>query len=230
MPTVQGTIRDSGGDTITAKLRVTLDSPISINSTTPNTVYTERPKVFTITSGALSIVLPESATSNTTYRFELFTETTTFNYFFLDGEPYDGPVHLHTDNKYYTGELHSSDSEELTRNSTINEELISDFRAIVPNVNTVEWADLLPTGVTTDILDTTVRRIAALLANDPAYVTALRGGPVWRGVWNVNTVYQYNDAVFYTPSSYIYIAQGPGSSNPPTNATYWQKIAEGISP
>ena len=228
MPTIQATLRNSGGDTLTGKLRVTLDSPINVTSTSPHTTYTEDPKTFTITSGALSIVLPETATSNTTYRFELFTETTTYNYFFLDGTSYSGPVHLHTDNKYYTGELHSTDSEELTRNSTITENEISDFRAIVPNINTVNWSELVPTGLTTDVLDTAVRRVAALLASDSTYAAALRGGPVWQGTWASGTTYQYNDAVFYSPSSYVYINAAPSAGNLPTNVTYWQKIAQGV--
>lgn len=226
MTIIQATLRNSGGDTLSAKLRVTLDSPINVTSTSPHTTYTEQPKTFIITSGALSITIPESATSNTTYRFELFTETTTFNYFFLNGEPYDGPVHLHTDNKYYTGELHSTDSEELTRNSTITEETISDFRAIVPNVNTVNWSELVPTGLTADVLDTAVRRVAALLASDSTYAAALRGGPVWQGNWAVGTTYQYNDAVFYTVDSrsYVYVGANPSAGNLPTNATFWQRI------
>ena len=65
MPTIQATLRNSGGDTLTGKLRVTLDSPINLTSTSPHTTYTEDPKTFTITSGALSIVLPETDRKST---------------------------------------------------------------------------------------------------------------------------------------------------------------------
>lgn len=226
MPTIQATLRNSGGDLLTAKLRVTLDSPINVTSTSPHTIYVETPKTFTITSGALSISLNESATSNTTYRFELFTEETIYNYFFLDGTPYTGPVHLHSDNKYYTGELHTSDAEELTRNSAIEETIVSDFRAIVPNVNTVNWSELVPSGVTTDVLDTAVRRIAGLLASDSTYRAALRGGPNWQGNWSAGTTYTYNDAIFYTVDSrsYVYTASNPSAGNLPTDTAYWQRM------
>lgn len=226
MPTIQATLRDSGGDLLTAKLRVTLDSPINVTSTSPHTTYVPVADTYTITSGALSINLVESATSNTTYRFELFTEATTYNYYFLNGEPYTGPVHLHTDNKYYTGELHSTDSEELTRSSVLTETSISDFRAIVPNVSTVNWSELVPTGITTDVLDTAVRRIAGLLATDSTYRAALRGGPNWQSNWSAGTTYTYNDAVFYTVDSrsYVYINSNPSAGFLPTNATYWQRM------
>lgn len=226
MTTIAGTLRNSGGDTLTAKLRVTLDSPINVTSTNPHTTYHEQAKTFTITSGALSINLNESATSNTTYRFELFTEATIYNYFFLDGTAYTGPVHLHSDNKYYTGELHSADSEELTRNSSIEETSLSDFRAIVPNVNSINWSELVPTGLTTDVLDTAVRRIAGLLATDSSYAAALRGGPNWQGNWSAGTTYTYNDAIFYTTDSrsYVYINANPSAGFLPTNATYWQRM------
>jgi hypothetical protein len=226
MTTVQATLRDSGGDLLTGKLRVTLDSTINATSTSPHTTYVGQAKTFTITSGALSINLNESATSNTTYRFELFTEATVYNYYFLDGTSYNGPVHLHTDNKYYTGELHSADSEELTRDSSVIETSLADFRAIVPNVNTVNWSELVPTGLTTDVLDTAVQRIAGLLASNSTYAAALRGGPNWQGNWSVGTTYTYNDAVFYTVDSrsYVYINSNPSAGNLPTNATFWQRM------
>ncbi|NDC40621.1 MAG: hypothetical protein EBZ77_03580 [Chitinophagia bacterium] len=226
MPIIQATLRDSGGALLTAKLRTTIDSPINVTSTSPHTTYMPVANTITITNGALSVNLAESATSNTTYRFELFTESTIYNYFFLDGTSYNGPVHLHTDNKYYTGELHSTDSEELTRNSSIQESEIADFRAIVPNVNTINWSELVPTGITTDVLDTSVRRIAAILATDSTYAAALRGGPVWQGNWSVVATYTYNDAVFYTDNSrsYVYINNNPSAGNLPTNTTFWQRI------
>ncbi len=43
---------------------------------------------------------------------------------------------------------------------------ISTFHAIVPNVGTVEWASLIPVGITNVNLDTSAYRVAELMAND----------------------------------------------------------------
>jgi hypothetical protein len=43
---------------------------------------------------------------------------------------------------------------------------IETFHAIVPNVGTVEWASLLPVGITNVNLDTSAYRVAELMAND----------------------------------------------------------------
>ncbi|HEY9736750.1 MAG TPA: hypothetical protein V6D06_10725 [Trichocoleus sp.] len=226
MTTIQGIIKDSAGVLLNAQLRITLDAPVSDTSTTPDTTYLPVSVTKPITAGSLAVDVVETATANTTVFFELYTEQTQYSYFFLDGEAYVGPVHLHTDGKYYTGETHNSDSVELARSSEIIESIIQAFRAIVPNQSTVDWADLIPTGVSVDVLDTGLRRLAEILTSSTDYVEALRGGPRWLGDYNAATIYQRDDAVAYGGSSWLYINADPSSGNTPVDGIYWTKIAQ----
>lgn len=50
----------------------------------------------------------------------------------------------------------------------------------------------------------------------------------FRGAYNAGTTYEINDVVTYGGSSYVYIFATNASGNLPTNATYWNKIAEGL--
>ena len=50
----------------------------------------------------------------------------------------------------------------------------------------------------------------------------------WRGTYVASTQYEYNDAVFYNNSSYVYINTSPSSGNTPSSSSaYWQVLATG---
>lgn len=51
----------------------------------------------------------------------------------------------------------------------------------------------------------------------------------FRGAYDGATVYERNDVVSYNGSAYVYKNAASGSANAPTNTTYWDKLAEGIS-
>jgi hypothetical protein len=228
MTTIQGTLKDSGNQTINGRLRITLDGPLTNNAVVPNDLLVPEVYEYAIANGVINVTLKESATQNTTYRFEVLALSIEVNFFFLNGEPYLGPAHQHTDNKWYTGETHTSESVELLRQENEVERTLSDFHAIVPNVNTVEFAELVPTGITTDVLDTAIRRIAELLTSVVDYVEALRGGPRWKGGYDAATYYQKDDAVSYGGSSWMYINPDPAAGQTPSliNTDYWVQIAE----
>lgn len=77
----------------------------------------------------------------------------------------------------------------------------------------IEAIDRLATAITEPIAD----EIEAYIGTG--------GGIVWRGAYNPATAYVPNDAVFYDGSSYVCILASTG--NLPTNATYWNLLAEG---
>tara|TARA_B100000131_G_scaffold172044_1_gene166255 strand:+ start:935 stop:3283 length:2349 start_codon:yes stop_codon:yes gene_type:complete len=50
----------------------------------------------------------------------------------------------------------------------------------------------------------------------------------WRGTYVASTQYEYNDAVFYNNSSYVYINTSPSAGNTPSSSSaYWQVLATG---
>lgn len=50
-----------------------------------------------------------------------------------------------------------------------------------------------------------------------------------QGAYSGATTYKVNDVVTYGPVSYVYISVTAAAGNLPTNATYWSKLADGIS-
>lgn len=71
MTAIQGILQDSGLGTFNAKLYVTLDSPITID-TTPKTLLVPKTKIIDITAGIVDFSLEESESEGVTYTFELF--------------------------------------------------------------------------------------------------------------------------------------------------------------
>jgi hypothetical protein len=71
MTTIQGVLQDSGLGVFDAKLYITLDSPISID-TTPKTLLVPKTKIINITDGIINFSLEESETDQITYTFVLY--------------------------------------------------------------------------------------------------------------------------------------------------------------
>ncbi|MBD2515179.1 hypothetical protein H6G93_09195 [Nostoc sp. FACHB-973] len=107
--------------------------------------------------------------------------------------------------------------------SNIIEPALIDFYAIIPNLATVQFATLVPTGMVNDVLDTGALRIARIIASDTSLSSAI-GGPFPRGNWNYNTVYRYRDLVFYQLRTYICKSINPITGNLPTDTSVWDVI------
>jgi hypothetical protein len=227
MTLITGTIKDSGGAALSGILRVTLDAPLVDGSTSPDSVLVPEMKEFTVTAGAVSIDLAQSQTSELSYRFEFLSQTSTTSYYFADGGLYTGPKHFWTDNNWYTGAIHTATSKLLFAQVETRSKTVLDFHAIVPNIASYEFTNLLPTGITTDVLDTSLRRVAELLVFTQAYAVVLRGGPRWQGDYAATTFYQLDDGVQYAGSSWIYINPNPAAGQTPSlaNTTYWMCAA-----
>ncbi|MBE9178659.1 hypothetical protein IQ268_08815 [Oculatella sp. LEGE 06141] len=111
-----------------------------------------------------------------------------------------------------------------------NDPLI-DFHAFVPNLASVDFSELIPTGVSTDSLDTAIARLARLLTTNQQYAAALRGGPRYLGEYNAATHYQLDDCVSYAGSSWIWISATPAAGQTPAiaNSNWMQSGAKGDS-
>lgn len=128
--------------------------------------------------------------------------------------------------------LHESETSKVTylfefflldTNSNLITPAILSFYAIIPNIATVQFANLVPTGMVNDALDTGSLRIAKIIANDPA-LSANIGGPFPKGDFNINTSYKYRDLVSYMNRTYISKSVNNITGILPTNTTYWMPI------
>ncbi|MCC5636341.1 hypothetical protein LC593_10815 [Nostoc sp. CHAB 5844] len=229
MTTITGKFVDSGGVAFDGDLTLTLDAPLIDIGTTPDSIYTLAPHIFTFSSGTLSGVnVVQSATSNVTYHFVVNKYSTKTTYWLPDGTQYDGPVVLNSGN-YYTGTFYDpSTSVRVGPITSTESSVVMDFHAIIPNVASVEFADLIPSRISTDSLPRTVRAIAEILTSDADFVEALRCGPRFKGSYSAATYYQRDDAVTYGGSSWVYINNDPAAGQTPStlNTTYWQILAQ----
>lgn len=98
------------------------------------------------------------------------------------------------------------------------------FDAIIPNVSSVDFANLIPTGITNPQLDSGALRIARIIASDPTLSAAVRGAPYPKGAYDSNALYGYGDMVSYNYANYICTSQSPIQGINPTNTTYWYKL------
>ncbi|BAY64993.1 hypothetical protein NIES22_50940 [Calothrix brevissima NIES-22] len=103
------------------------------------------------------------------------------------------------------------------------EPALLDFYALVPNSTPVQLANLVPTGMVNDVLDTGALRIAQLIASD-TNLSANIGGPFPRGNWSSEVTYKYRDLVNYLNRTYISRSILPITGILPTNDTYWMRI------
>jgi hypothetical protein len=212
---------------LSGALDVRLDAYMLDRTTSPDSILTTQTRTFAIVNGALNISLPESETQNQTYYFEFFSESVVVSYYFPEGGLYSGVVHQWTDNKWYVGDVHETNSAVLFRAAPTIRTKVFDRRVVIPNVASVEFSDLLPTGVTTDVLDTSIRRIAQVLTGDVQYIQALRGGPANKGAWSSTTYYEKDDFVTYAGSSWLCTATAPIVNSVPNDANAnWICIAK----
>jgi hypothetical protein len=225
MTTLIGRFEDAGGNALSGTLRVTLDTAMVDRADSPDSIVTRKPVEFAV-SGGFSINVPESQTNQVTYHFEFFQTETSYRYQFENGDFYDGLSHLYTDGQYYTGPVHTAESVLLYRIADTREVLYADFHAQIPNLTTVEFARLVPTGITRDTLDSSIARLAELLTTVTDYAERLRGGPFWQGSWSGGTLYRNGDAVSYQGSSWIFLNTAPQTGSIPSLVNPdWQLLA-----
>ena len=104
---------------------------------------------------------------------------------------------------------------------------IDSFHAIVPNSVSVQWSDLsIPSGISSDTIDGSIARLAAVLTSNQQYVDALRGGPQLQGTYSGAAIYRVGDAVRYSGTIWYYYSMVPTSGNTPTTGSaFWVEFA-----
>lgn len=237
---IVGIIADTDGSGITGKLKITLNAPLIDLTTTPDTVRYMKPDVYDVNNGNLANVSQNSVaipggivlqpTNEPTYRFEYTYPSTVKVFYLADGSEYKGAVHLHTDSKYYTGEIHSSQSQLLTpfdRQEWVN--LFEPFNAGIPDIAQIEWSALQHSSVNASNVDTSLYYVAQLMTQGTLLQAILGGIYTPKGDWDINTIYNRGDVVYYAPSkgSYWYVSYAPSAGNLPTNQQFWMKVVEG---
>lgn len=231
MPTIAGTILDSGNTPIASGiLRVQLNAPIIDLTTEPSGYLTAIPHDFTITAGVLlDCELKESETDQISYTFAVFTKGTDYDYYYAgSGEFYgrndDRPTHLYTDGKYYTGVSHADNSEALERIARERLDPIGDaFQAIVPNVDELDFSQLDRTGFATDRTPQTARQVASVLKSDPLFMNSLIDRIIVRDYDNA-TLYMRGNTVQVGGSSYQCLQDNVIGFPPAANPTKWKLL------
>lgn len=102
-----------------------------------------------------------------------------------------------------------------------------DFNCTVPSVDSEIW-ELVNTPITSDLLDTSVLRVAHYLMSNPVYVAQLKNQVNYRGAWDANTMYFSGDVVSYDGGSFVYNSNTPQIGiNPYDNSIWFQQSSKG---
>lgn len=145
------------------------------------------------------------------------------------------PANIQIVNGVVNLDLTPSDFSRVTYNfkfyagSNQTAEPLFDFNASVPEVNQLQFNDLLPTDLTVDLLDTGRYAIARILTKDPNFSRVLRMRPSYLGEYDSQTIYKLDDLVVYDGSTFIYknltssFDKAPPSF-PSTSNNYWHLI------
>lgn len=169
---ITGLIKNSGGVPLSGRLKVTLDFPLIDKNTIPHSTHTTETEVYEVTEGYVDFSLKETQTLNSTYHFQFFLVQNFETFFIESGAIYVGPKHIF-EGEYYTGSFHTSKSVLLFREVGESEKLIIDFHAQIPPVSEIYFSNLLPTGISSNILDTSIARLAQELATNPELVAQI---------------------------------------------------------
>ncbi|ALF55610.1 hypothetical protein ACX27_26655 [Nostoc piscinale CENA21] len=97
------------------------------------------------------------------------------------------------------------------------------FYAVIPNLASVDIADLVPTGMVSDVLATGAVRVARVIAGDPALAASI-GGITPKGDYNAATSYKRGDVVAYLNRFFLASEVIPFSGIVPTNTSFWMEI------
>lgn len=240
--TIIGKIRTSTGVLVPAgRVTVGLRSPlIDTKVSAADEIWSTQVGSFAFTNGDLATSTPtfqllSSSDVGIAYSFRVEAATTDFQYYFQNGAVYVGPVHQWTsgagfDNEWYTGSLpHDAENQvRLTRTSvTTYSPIFRDFDAIVPEVTTLEFKELIDLG--SEFVSNPVAGLAYLadkLTTETVYRDRLRVGR-WRGVYGATPFYQLGDVVSSSGKSFIYKNETSTQGNaPPASGsnTYWDEL------
>lgn len=165
MTRIVGTIADAK-QPLDGVLIVALDAPIVDRSVTPNRYLTTEPHRFEVTNGAIDIELVPSGSN--TYHFKFALVETRTQFYQNGNERYFGDYH-EQNGEFFTGLTHTEDSKPLYRLVIENDRVIQDFHARVDDLDRIEFSNLVPTGITRDLLDSSISRIVELLVTDPRF-------------------------------------------------------------
>jgi hypothetical protein len=198
MPVIQGTFRDSTSQLITSGvLTVELGAPIADRSVVPNAVHFPIARRYQIVNGVSTQPIDVLTTQEKliTYRLTLETIDIIYEYFKPGGEPYGGTVHQWNDGNWWTDTMHTAQSVLLSRQAIERRNLIDSFNALIPDLPTVQYADLIPVPVSRSTLPTTLRQLANLLVSEQDYRQIIQGILNWRGDYVAGAAYQFGDLV-----------------------------------
>lgn len=168
MVQIRGQARDSGGRAIACRLTVTLDAAITDTRSQPHALVLAEPAIYEFADGHIELDLTPSGAATYRFTLEVASESTIW-YYAKDGALYSGPV-VEYQGEYFAGVDYTGQNAQVQGRTETQYTPRADFRAIVPAVvGEIQFTDLQPSGISTEAMDSSVRRIAAILATDPVF-------------------------------------------------------------
>lgn len=176
-----------------------------------------------INNGNFTINIPQSEelsidnspTEVVSYRWEVYKETDDIILYLEDGTIYEGRYHQF-DGNYYTGIEHTDESILLDfENDIIRTPIIRPFFASVPNLDEINFEDLIGIPINLEHINISLHALAKLLITNDTYRNELTTQLNLAGEFNPETVYQLGDVVRFNGNSYYFINTVNGSAPPP---------------
>ena len=238
MVAIVGLVENSAGAVIAnGRIGVQLRQIMIDRASTPDGVLTTEPAQYTITNGILNspalpgttlgqIDLPTTATLAVSYRFTIEKAIGTTTWYLDTGAEYpDDAPRVQQAGVWYTGaSFVAGESKRITPTVRFTYESIVDpFDAIIPDVPTIELADLLQ--LAADFVSNPqagLAYLAQLLSSDPQYADKLRLGR-WLGIYNPATTYFRGDVVSFGSPAQAWVwklsSAGSGVAPPASGQT-----------
>jgi hypothetical protein len=227
MPIIVGLIEDSASAPIPlGRVTVQLRQILIDRSTTPDSLLTTQPSIYSVTNGVLNspalpgttlgqIFLPATVNEQVSYRFTIERTIQTTTWVMQDGSIYpDDAPRVQNSGKWWTGTVFiSGESREITAvvRST-HEAIVDPFDAILPDVTTIELVDLVDFGAEfVSNPQAGLSYLAQLLTTDTQYLNRLRVGR-WVGPYSPAVVYQFGDVVSHGSPSQGWISKTASAS------------------
>lgn len=171
--TIIGNLTDSGTIALPSILRIKLDAPLHDTDSSPTRLLTTVASEIDVSGGTFTLALPESESANITYFFELLQREDTRTFFKPDGLEYLGGVFDDGNGGYFTGDPDAGGTALSFTDRTVDTVVMA-FRCLVPPSTTpIAFGDLRPTGITREVLDANLARLAQILARDPDLSTQI---------------------------------------------------------